>query len=478
MTSGVYTLASTATDVIRSALLKIRAINETEAVGGQQSSDSLRQLNTLIQFLAAREGRHLWRRDEVLVFLEPSVPRYELSNDTNTEWCLEENFTSTKLNGAAAASATSLTVDSTAGIRAGDRVGIELTAGTMYWTSVTSVDSATTLTVPALPGAASDNAWVYTYTTSTEEVVKFDTLVNGALSSGVTTIVLDSTTAMADGDRVSYVDTAGNTRFTKITSVDGNGTDITVPATAAAIPDNALFNVYKTVVKQGSVSTKLNGAASANDEIITVDSTASMTAGDVMSVKLTDSSLAWMAIEHVISGTQLAIPPLPGGAADNNAVTVYRLKPARPLRVLHARRKENASATEVPIDIVAQELYRDQPLKTNTGTPVHVTYKPTLDDGRLEVWQPPSGATQILAMTVERPFEIFDATASEVDIPAEWVDPLTYLLADRLEMEYGILDPSRLAKLSMKVDEMMEWVNQFDDDGGSVIIQLDMEYGP
>lgn len=479
-----YDHSVTGTDIVHDALFKCGGLQEGEDAPPEQMSSGLRQLNNLIKFIASKEGRHLWRRDEVNVFLDSTQPLYLLGpSNTDAEWCLKENFTGTKLNGAAAADATSLTVDSTADIRAADRLGLELTDGTRQWMAVTSVDSATALTVPAISGAASDNATVYTYTTSTSEVVKVSTLVNnaGGYAATSTSITVDSTTGMADGDRISYVDTSDNTVFTKITTVDST-TAFTIPSSAAAMADNALINAYKTTVGQASITTALNGAVLANAETIVVDSTVGMVPGDPISVVLTDASTEWTAIERVISSTILAIPPISGAASDNGVVVAYPLKQPRPLRILHARRKDGPDSEDIQVDIESQEMYRDQPLKTTNGTPVFVAYKPTLTSGRLEVWQPPSSVQMYLELTVERPFEDLDAASDNPDFPQEWYDPLVWLLADRIETEYRVLDGKRLDKLTEKAQSMWNWVNDFDDDTGSIYITPEFDgtegYGP
>lgn len=476
-TSGKFDHAVSANNIITDALFKIGAAAEGEDIPSEQTFSALRQLNSLIKYIATR-GRNLWRRDEVYVFLNPSQSLYKLGSlDTDAEWCLEETFTSTQLNGAASKDATALTVDSTTGMRAGDRLGLELTDGTRSWLSIISIDSATTMTVPAISGAASDNATLYTYTTNTEEVVKVRTLINksGGYASGQTSIVVDSTTGISTGDRFSYVATDDTTVFTVTTSIT-NSTTLAVPSTAKAIADNALVEVFTTNVNQGTITDALNGAVSSGDETITLDSTSGMVAGDVISVVLSDTTLAWMAIERVVSTVILAIPPISGGADDNGVVTAYTLKQPRPLRIIHARRQDGASASTIPVDIESQELYRDQPIKITNGTPVLITYKPALGSGKLEVWQPPNSIKMYLGLTVERPYENFDATADNPDIPQEWYDPLVWLLADRLEPEYRTLDNVRLQNLTNKAQEMWAWVENFDDDTGSIYIQPE-EYG-
>ena len=474
-TSGEYSHSVTGTEIIEDALLKCGAKQEGEDIPPEQITSGLRQLNNLVKFIASKQTRNLWRRDEVMLFLDSQQPKYLLGPaSTDAEWCLESQFTSTQLNGAASEDDTSLTLDSTAGMRAGDRFGLEMDDLTRDWMSVTSIDSATTVTVPALTGDAADNATVYTYTTKTSEVIKVETLVDGALGAGATTIVTDSTTGMSTGDRFSYVATDDTTVFSKITTVD-DGTDLTVPTTAKAIADDARLIVFKTTVNQNAIITALSSSVSANDETIPVDSTAGSTAGDVISVVATDASTQWMAIEQVVSSTILAIPPGIGASSDDAVVTIYTIKPPRPLRVLHARRRSDPDGEDIEIDIESQELYRDQPLKTTSGTPVFLTYKPTLVSGTLEIWQPPNSVQMFIGLTVERPFEDFDAAGDSPDFPQEWFDPLVYIMAERLEPEYRVLDPIRLQMLSKKATEMWDWVNDFDDDTGSVYFIADFE---
>lgn len=481
-TSGTYNHNVSGTEIIEDALLKCGAKEEGEDIPPEGITSGLRQLNNLVKFIASKQTRNLWRRDEVMVFLDPEQPKYLLGpSNTDAEWCLESQFTDTKLNGAASEGDTSLIVDSTEDMRAGDRFGLEMDDNTRDWSSITSIDSATTLTVPPITGDAADNATVYTYTTKTSEVIKVETLVDGALNAGVVTIVTDSTTGISTGDRFSYVATDGTTVFSKITAVV-DGTDLTVPATAKPIADDARLIVYKTDVNQNAITTTLTGAATTADETIGVESTAGLSAGDVISVLLSDASLAWMAIEHVVSSTILAIPPIPGGADNGAAVTGYVIKPPRPLRVLHARRRTDPDGEDINIDIESQEMYRDQPLKTNNGTPVFLTFKATLTAMTVEIWQPPNSVQMFIGLTVERPFEDFDAAGNSPDFPQEWFDPLVYIMAERLEPEYRILDPVRLQMLSKKAEEMWDWVNEFDDDLGSFYIHPDFQgsqgYGP
>ena len=109
------------------------------------------------------QGLHLWRKTEATLFLTADQQSYTLSA-TGDRATL--SYDETTLNGAHSSGATTIEVTSTAGMTAADLVGIELTDGTMYWTTVSVVTDSDTFTIPAagLTGAASDGGKVYSFT--------------------------------------------------------------------------------------------------------------------------------------------------------------------------------------------------------------------------------------------------------------------------------------------------------------------------
>ena len=218
------------------------------------------------------------------------------------------------------------------------------------------------------------------------------------------------------------------------------------------------------------ISTNLSAAAAAGATTLNLDSSSGMVAADRLGLELTAGTRSWMAISTVPGATSVTVPAISGAASDNATVYTYTTRPQRPQRILHARRRNGPTASDIPIEIQLQEYYRDQTSKTTNGTPIFITYKPTLTSGRLEVWQP-SGPVQFLGLTMERPFEDLDAGANNPDFPQEWYDPLVWILADRLEMDYRVLDPIRVKKLSEMAKEMWGWVNNFDNEGGSIYLE-------
>jgi len=164
-TSGSFNHSVSATNIVTDALFKCGAAEEGEDIPAEQTASAMRQLNNLIKFIASK-SKNLWRRDEVYLFLNGAQSRYLLGPETtDAEWCNVEDFVATQLSAAAAAGATTLNLDSSTGMAVADRLGLELSDGTRAWMAISTIPGSTSVTVPAISGAASDNATVYTYTT-------------------------------------------------------------------------------------------------------------------------------------------------------------------------------------------------------------------------------------------------------------------------------------------------------------------------
>lgn len=151
----------TANNIIRDALLLCGGIGENETASGQAVTDALRSLNNMVK--GWQTLGPLWRRSEVTVFLNPSQASYLLgSATTDAHWT--ESWDYTLLNGDQSAG-TSITVDSTSGMTAGDFIGIELEDGTRQWTTIKTVTSSTAVALNAtLTDDVDDNDTVFWYT--------------------------------------------------------------------------------------------------------------------------------------------------------------------------------------------------------------------------------------------------------------------------------------------------------------------------
>lgn len=108
------------------------------------------------------EGIQLWNRKQATLFPAYETYQYAISN-TGTNCA--NSYVNTTISSDEASGQTALSVTSSTGMSVSDNVGIELDDGTRQWTTISSVDSSTQITVAAsLTGAASSGNTVVAYT--------------------------------------------------------------------------------------------------------------------------------------------------------------------------------------------------------------------------------------------------------------------------------------------------------------------------
>lgn len=159
--SGSKNFSLTRDQLIRLVFKQINATDLNDAIDSTRVNHASDILNLIIKAWQA-EGLKLWQRKEATLFTAVDTASYNLGL-TGTH--ATKSYNSTQLNGAHSSSATTLTVDSTTSMTVGDNIGIELTAGTRYWTTIATIPSSTSLTITSgLTSAASDNGTVVAYT--------------------------------------------------------------------------------------------------------------------------------------------------------------------------------------------------------------------------------------------------------------------------------------------------------------------------
>lgn len=186
-----YDFGVTGTSIIRDALLMAGAVSEGEPISGEATSDALRQLNMMVKAWN-QQGIHLWTRDSATLFLVAAQSSYLLGPAaTDAHWTT--SYTDTLLDGAASAAATTISVDSSTGMSKGDFVGIELTSGVRYWTTIKSVASATSLTLTnGLSGAASDNGTLFAYTSRPQRPLRILNCTRGVYNGSDIPVDIES----------------------------------------------------------------------------------------------------------------------------------------------------------------------------------------------------------------------------------------------------------------------------------------------
>ena len=158
-TSGSVDFTVTRNELIETALKQAGVIGEGDTPTSAQYSEGAILLNMIVKARMS-DGMPLWalKRGTVLPFTgESSI------DPTASHAVVDYDYTT--LSADAAASATTISVTSATGFANGYNIGIDLDSGSMYWTTISNV-SGTTITVAALPSAASSGNYVYVYPTA------------------------------------------------------------------------------------------------------------------------------------------------------------------------------------------------------------------------------------------------------------------------------------------------------------------------
>jgi hypothetical protein len=158
-TSNVYGHNITKNQIIEDAA-ELAGIYDPEGqtLTASQYTRYTRALNNMITAWQA-DGLQIWTRRLGAVFLQKNKAVYDLG--PSGDHASVDPVTTTFTSGAGA----SITVADTTGMTNGDNIGIEQSTGFMYWTTIATVDSATTLTLSVGGTDYLVGGQVWTYTT-------------------------------------------------------------------------------------------------------------------------------------------------------------------------------------------------------------------------------------------------------------------------------------------------------------------------
>jgi hypothetical protein len=176
--SGSVDFSVNRNDIIRQAMLDAQVIGQDQTASDGEISDCAIKLNMLVKQWQGRAdfGANLkvWSRKTAYLFLQQGQSVYTLGPSGN-HWTAA--YSTTTLAAAKNASATALTLTEAIGANA-DNIGIELSDGSIGWTTISSGGGTTTLTLPANSlGAAANGARVFTYTSKARRPLSLLTAV-------------------------------------------------------------------------------------------------------------------------------------------------------------------------------------------------------------------------------------------------------------------------------------------------------------
>ena len=204
------------------------------------------------------------------------------------------------------------------------------------------------------------------------------------------------------------------------------------------------------------VNTTLSVDALSGAVILILTSTVGMSVDDKIGIQLNDGTRQWTTILTIDSAVQLTITDmLTDDASTNNTVFTFTNLINRPIRLLQLRRFTIGQNDEIEAVQWYRQEYFDQTDKTSQGQVNNWYYSPQLNDGRIYIWQTASNVNQVAKFTYIRPIEINEETSESPDFPAEWVEPLVFLLAARIGPEYRITQ-ARLDMLRQDAAVMLD----------------------
>lgn len=152
----------------------------------------------------------------------------------------------------------------------------------------------------------------------------------------------------------------------------------------------------------------------------------------------------------------------------------YTISP-KPMRITSMRRRQNGIDT--PMDPMARSDYFDQPNKTvSASIPTSFYYDPQQATGVLYLWPAPSAQTTTqftINYTYMRRMDDMISSTDSADLPQEWLEALVWNLANRLETEYPINNPTRAAKVERIAASLFANLKAFDNEPTSIFLQPD-----
>ena len=184
-TSGTYTFSVTRDDIIRQALLFLNKIDETESPTAIETVDMARLLNMLVKQWQGKTdfapGLKTWTRRHGHLFLSNTTGQYTIG-PAATGWT--NSYANTTLTAAVALGGNVLPVVATTNIgnggvqtaiNVGDFIGVQLTSGALYWSTVKTIAGLNVTINGTLPSATTSGAVVFDYTTVAQQPVYLET---------------------------------------------------------------------------------------------------------------------------------------------------------------------------------------------------------------------------------------------------------------------------------------------------------------
>lgn len=174
--SNTYSYSVSRDKIVRLAMLNIGKLDENEVPTPQEMTDCCDFLNMLVKQWQGKAdfapGLKTWTRRHGHLFLSGITGQYNLG-PTATGWT--NSYLQTTTTAPVTTGATVVHVTSSTGMTVGDNFGVDLDAGTIYWTKISLINGLNITITGTIPTTASSGSAIYSYTTTAQQPIVIET---------------------------------------------------------------------------------------------------------------------------------------------------------------------------------------------------------------------------------------------------------------------------------------------------------------
>ncbi len=182
--------------------------------------------------------------------------------------------------------------------------------------------------------------------------------------------------------------------------------------------------------------TEMRIAGIALDTIVEVDSTSNMLKDDNIGILQDDGTIHWTTIKTITDSDTIVISTgLVSAAEIANHIYFYTNKIDRPHEIKEVLRRLYDDRIDVPLMRMSRDEFYTLSDKDSEGVPVNFYYDPQLANSVMTVWNVADtnfAQNSVFVLNVKKPFDTMNDGTDVFEIPAEWYEPIAYLLAVRL----------------------------------------------
>lgn len=163
-TSGTYAYSASVINILTASLRLAQIIGDEETPTGAQLQNGFDAFSAMVAGWSAAQI-HLWCEEEMILFPQPGQTLYRLGPASSDHATLFNGLIQTSLASKADSGTTALVVASVDGMGEGVEIGVQLDAGTNFWSTVVTISGLTVTIADPLPSAATAPALVFAYLT-------------------------------------------------------------------------------------------------------------------------------------------------------------------------------------------------------------------------------------------------------------------------------------------------------------------------